>query len=246
MKATISNRLKQIMNERNLKQVDILNKTIPLQSRYNVRLAKNDLSQYVNGKVEPNQDRIFILAKALDVSEAWLLGYDVPKNRIDKDELDITTIFNQLEEYRQARVYNFAEKQLEEQQRDNVVNLNDYIEVTMSGYLSAGTGEYLSEDVQEQVRIPKSIVPSDDYDLVLQVNGDSMQPMFEDHEYIFVKKTTEIRSGQIGVFIIDGESYLKKAYIEDNHLRLVSLNSKYEDLIFDDINDITVVGTVVM
>ena len=73
-----------------------------------------------------------------------------------------------------------------------------------------------------------------------------MEPMFEDHEYIFVKKTTEIRSGQIGVFIIDGESYLKKAYIEDNHLRLVSLNTKYEDLMFDDVNDIKVVGTVVM
>ncbi|MGY0837286.1 S24 family peptidase [Aerococcus urinaeequi] len=55
-----------------------------------------------------------------------------------------------------------------------------------------------------------------------------------------------MRSGQIGVFIIDNESYLKKAYIEDNHLRLVSLNTKYVDLIFDDVNEITVVGTVVM
>lgn len=203
--------------------------------------SKARISNYETGYRSPQQDDLFALAEALNISINDLF----PPIKKD-DNNDIIPLYSKLNPTRQTKVYNFAEKQLEEQNRDNVVNLNDYIEVTMSGYLSAGTGEYLSEDIQEQVRIPKSIVPSDDYDLVLQVNGDSMQPMFEDHEYIFVKKTTEIRNGQIGVFIIDGESYLKKAYIEDNHLRLVSLNSKYEDLMFDDVNDITVVGTVVM
>ena len=38
----------------------------------------------------------------------------------------------------------------------------------------------------------------------------------------------------------------KKAYKEDNQLRLVSLNDKYDDLIFNEVNDIEVIGTVVM
>ena len=44
-------------------------------------MNKSDISQYVSGKVEPNQDKLYVLAKALNVSEAWLMGYDVPMER---------------------------------------------------------------------------------------------------------------------------------------------------------------------
>lgn len=70
-------RLKTIMQERNLKQTDILEKAQPYCETYGVKLRKNDLSQYVNGKVEPGQKKLSILAKALNVSEAWLMGYNV-------------------------------------------------------------------------------------------------------------------------------------------------------------------------
>ena len=64
------------MNERNIKQVDILIKAEPFCKKYNVKLNKNDLSQYVNGKVEPGQQKLSILGMALNVNEAWLMGYD--------------------------------------------------------------------------------------------------------------------------------------------------------------------------
>lgn len=79
---TTSDRLKQLINELNLKQVDILRKCEPLCKHYNVRLGRNDLSQYISGKTEPKQDKLFILAKALDVTEPWLMGYDVPKEKL--------------------------------------------------------------------------------------------------------------------------------------------------------------------
>lgn len=77
-KYNTSYRLNQIMEERNLKQVDILNLSEPYCKKYNVKLRRNDLSQYVSGKVEPGQYKLFVLSKALGVSEAWLMGYDVP------------------------------------------------------------------------------------------------------------------------------------------------------------------------
>ena len=70
-------RLKEIMKERKLKQTDILEKAQPYCEKYGIKLQKNDLSQYVNGKVEPGQKKLSILAKALNVSEAWLMGYNV-------------------------------------------------------------------------------------------------------------------------------------------------------------------------
>ena len=44
-------------------------------------VPKSSLSLYLSGAYEPKQDRIYAMAKALNVSEAWLMGYDVPMER---------------------------------------------------------------------------------------------------------------------------------------------------------------------
>lgn len=85
-KANTADRLKQIMDEKNIKQVDILRAAKPFCEKYGVKLAKNDLSQYVNGKVEPGQEKLTILGLALNVSEAWLMGFDVSRDRESKRE----------------------------------------------------------------------------------------------------------------------------------------------------------------
>lgn len=78
-KSTTSARLKEIMQERGLKQVDILRYAKPYCLKYGTPLNRNDLSQYISGKIEPGQKKLMILAEALDVSPAWLMGLDVPK-----------------------------------------------------------------------------------------------------------------------------------------------------------------------
>ncbi|MDO4307240.1 MAG: hypothetical protein Q4C77_10415 [Eubacteriales bacterium] len=74
-------RLKKIMSDRNLRQVDILELCKPYCAKYNIKLGRNDLSQYVSGKVEPGQKKLTILGMALNVNEAWLMGFDVPMER---------------------------------------------------------------------------------------------------------------------------------------------------------------------
>ena len=60
-KFSTADRLNQIMRTRNMRQVDILNAADPFCRKYGVKLGKNDLSQYVSGKVEPGQDKLTIL-----------------------------------------------------------------------------------------------------------------------------------------------------------------------------------------
>ena len=74
-------RLNYLMVERNLKQKDILNLTQELCEKYDVKFNKSDISQYVSGKTEPNQDKLFILSEALNVNVAWLMGFDVPMKK---------------------------------------------------------------------------------------------------------------------------------------------------------------------
>ena len=74
-------RLNRIMAERNLRQVDILERVKPFCIKYDIKMNKSDLSQYVSGKVEPSQEKLVVLGMALNVSEAWLMGFDVPMER---------------------------------------------------------------------------------------------------------------------------------------------------------------------
>ena len=74
-KKTTAERLREIMGVRGLKQIDILELCAPICEREGIQLRKNDISQYVSGKVTPRQDKLSVLAEALGVSEVWLMGY---------------------------------------------------------------------------------------------------------------------------------------------------------------------------
>ena len=79
--STTAERLQQIMDERNLKQVDVLALAQPYCKKYGVSLGKTALRQYITGKFQPGQDRLQILGLALNVSEARLMGFDVPREK---------------------------------------------------------------------------------------------------------------------------------------------------------------------
>ena len=77
--ATSTERINQIMKEKKLRQIDVLNLAKPFQEKYNIKFSKSHLSQYVNGKSNPDNEKIFLLSKVFGVTEAWLLGYNVPR-----------------------------------------------------------------------------------------------------------------------------------------------------------------------
>jgi len=71
---TIAERIKEGLRLRDMIQADLVEKT---------GLPKSAISSYINGKYEPKQPAIYLMAKALNVSEAWLMGYDVELNEDD-------------------------------------------------------------------------------------------------------------------------------------------------------------------
>lgn len=68
----ISARLRIALDRSGKKQADLVRET---------GLDRGAISSYLSGKYEPKQRAIYALAVALDVNEAWLLGYDVPMDR---------------------------------------------------------------------------------------------------------------------------------------------------------------------
>ncbi|MCY3078559.1 helix-turn-helix domain-containing protein [Aerococcus sp. JJEM-2022b] len=120
MRVTTGSRLKELMSERGLRQVDILNMSKPYQKELNISLNKSHLSQYVNDKSSPDQNKLYLLAKTLNVNEAWLMGFtNVPKERqkekkIDEGNKKIIAIYDQLTPIQQQKVLHYAKQQLDE------------------------------------------------------------------------------------------------------------------------------------
>lgn len=257
MRENTSTRLKQIMKEQNLKQIDILNKSLPFQKKLGVKMGKSALSQYVSGKSNPDQHKLVLLAKTLGVSEPWLMGFEVEKKKSSLLSL-INETSSQLTPPRQQKVYDFAKHELEEQQeserRNKVQSLQKYREmkeqkeefadIEWYGCASAGTGEFMFDN-KEVISLPKKQIPLE-ADFCLTVNGDSMEPLIHHHDYIFVSKQDTLFNGNIGVVIVDGEAFIKKVFFENDKARLQSFNKKYKDIIVDDSNDFRIIGKVVL
>lgn len=75
--AEIKDRLQEALDLRDVRAIDLSRKT---------GIPKNTLSNYLKGNTKPKADRIYQIAAALEVSEAWLLGYDVPATRTEEQK----------------------------------------------------------------------------------------------------------------------------------------------------------------
>ena len=75
--ANIAERLKEAMEAKGLKQVDVIRLAEPIGREYGVRIGKSHISQYLSGKSEPRKDILKVLARTLEVDESWLAGKDI-------------------------------------------------------------------------------------------------------------------------------------------------------------------------
>lgn len=75
--STTSARIREGMELRSLKQTNLVEMT---------GISKGALSSYISGRYLPKQNNIYLIAKALNVNEAWLMGADIPMERISKKE----------------------------------------------------------------------------------------------------------------------------------------------------------------
>lgn len=76
-KSNCSERISTALAIRRMKQSELCERT---------KIPKSAISQYISGAFEPKQDRIYLIAEALNVSEAWLMGFDVPMERQDAQQ----------------------------------------------------------------------------------------------------------------------------------------------------------------
>lgn len=208
-----------------------------------VGMAKSALSRYFNKTREFPLNKVEIFANVLDISSEYILGFD------SRNSTTLETIYNQLDQKRQQKVYSFAEQQLNEQNK--IVDYPIKYDVNIYGKMTAGHGS-INFDKEHPIKTVTLDYAPPSYDIAFEVSGDSMHPTFQDGEVIFVKETKNIRDGMLAAVEINDEAFIKKLYIEENRIRLVSLNCEkdkngnrlYPDFYADEKDNIHMIGRV--
>jgi len=199
------------------------------------------ISRWVSGSRSPMVDDLERLSNLFNVDIKTLMyGAD------DDYANMILKVVSKLSVDQQKDVYSFAKKKLSFSSNSNVIKFpkdDGTIEITASGVLSAGVGEFLDDSTKPFTVTVHKPVPSD-YDYAFQINGHSMEPVYQDKQVVFVKKEDDYRDGQIIAAVMDGCAYLKKLSVVDGEATLVSLNPKYPNIKVDKETGIKILGVV--
>ncbi|MGF1918108.1 S24 family peptidase [Enterococcus faecalis] len=232
-------------------------------------ISYTTLTDWLKAKTYPRIDKIEMLSNYFSISKADLVEERHPATTITQ----ISDTTAKLEEPRQKNVLSYAERQLEEQLHEQekegskIVSLNEkrqensahssYRTAECRGALGAGLGisnfyeDITDEETYEWPRIP---IPDDapyNFDWVYTASGDSMEPLFQDGDIVYVKELeyherSNLDTDTIYAVRVDGVSYLKRIRITEQGMYLVSLNKKYNDILVSEESNIKVVGKVVV
>lgn len=112
-----------------------------------------------------------------------------------------------------------------EKQTAKIIPFCRYIDV-YDNAVSAGTGNFLVDGPKETIQLTKDIIP-ESASFGVKISGDSMEPEFEDGQIAWVLKQDILENGEIGIFYLNGDAYIKKLQDDKNGVFLIFLNEKY-------------------
>lgn len=213
-------------------------------------------NNYETGDREPNSDFLIMISKKFDISTDYILGLQREKEINHTYELK-SSEFEHIEKYRSLDPYgketvsyildrecervSSLQKQKERIEELESENTPQRIIAYYQRLASAGSGDYLFDDIPTDFIRVRSTAISRQADFVIGVNGRSMEDTYHDGDRVFVKKLPEIDIGDIGVFTRGNDCFIKELGTD----RLISHNQDketYPDIPASD--DIRLVGKV--
>lgn len=199
---------------------------------------QNTISQHEKGKRDIDEGDILKYCRALGISPQDL--FDMSSNKRTSKELSI--IYNKLESKRQNKVYDFASRQLDEQngiQEEKVVYL-------VRGRQSAAGSMIHVDDVDAEMGVlPSSIVPNGANELV-RITGDSMEPLIEKGSEVYLRYQPIVEDGEVAIVRVEDEGVTcKYLYRDGKNVILKSENPKYENIVVD-AEKVSVIGKVLL
>lgn len=191
-------------------------------------VTKNSITNWETGISRPELQMIPKLCQALSISADLFFGMPASKTALDKSELTHMNLYRSLDHYKQRTVDALMESMIENDLlafREDCVKTFSHIERDELP-ASAGTGMPLTDSYEHEyvfLRNSRSVCRAD---TIITVSGDSMLPTFRDGDDLLVEYTPEINPGEIGIFIVAGEGFVKEYQPDGLH----SHNARYKTI----------------
>ncbi len=165
-------------------------------------------------------------------------------NLVTVSEKEHIKKYRSLSEHGKKMADSFLDMQYEYEKEESMKLEEPFptITKTLYGYApSAGSGNYLPDTIDENYIVIPDTPKNRKADYIIEVGGDSMEPEYMDGERVLVKKQDSVEIDEIGVFVINGDAYIKQFKSD----RLHSLNPKRGDIYFEENQTITCMGKVI-
>lgn len=212
-----------------------------------IGLSNSGISNIESGLRSVTERHIKLLEAAFNINEHWLRTGEgsmikEPSTAVDTlHEIIRSFDIEQLELMKDC-----LNMIIKEKESDKGSILNFQRTVTRPVYdlpASAGTGQFLDGYSYTNMEFPEYAVPPSST-FGVRIAGDSMEPEYFDDDIVFVRQQPTLENGDIGIFVLNGEGYLKQFEIMDDGYSLISLNSRYPDIHITEGCAIRIVGKV--
>lgn len=188
------------------------------------------IGNYENGVSSPKADILYQVFSVLKCDANYLFQDEMKE--LDTDDLTVPEIklakkYRSLDQYGKEAVDGVLDVEwrrctapAEKEEQDKVI----YIFPAYSMPMSAGTGQPAGSEYPENYRLVKE--PPGRATFIAPVSGDSMEPTYHNGDKLFIRSCPEIEVGQVGVFLMDGQQWVK----ELGEGVLISHNEEYDPI----------------
>ena len=202
--------------KRKISQIELAEKL----RKHSISITNAGISAWEKGNSTPATETFLAVCEILEINDIYTAF--IGENPLDP--------FKNLNEDGKHKVLEYIEL-LEESGRykrplTGVIDLTPRIMKVAMTRASAGTGNFLEEENFEEMEIYDSVPEKADFGVY--IDGDSMEPRFHDEELVWIEQTDSLQPGEIGLFFLDGMTYIKKYVVNQSGTFLVSLNARYK------------------
>ena len=188
-------------------------------------------SAWERGIKEPSKEKVNRLEQLLKVSKGYFT------------EIEIVRLYNTLSNKGKNQVVEYARDLVQKEKTQQVISVSEnFYEYHVYEKMSAGIGASVYDNRNyDTVYFNEELA----HDFASWVSGDSMEPKYHNGSVALIRETGFDYDGAVYAVVCNNQTYIKRVYREEEGLRLVSINPKYEDIFISYDEDPRVVGIIV-
>ena len=188
-------------------------------------------SAWERGIKEPSKEKVKRLEQLLKAPKGYFT------------EIELVRLYNTLSNEGKNQVVEYARDLVQKEKTQKVISVSENLyEYHVYEKMSAGIGATVYDDREyDIVYFDEELA----HDFASWVSGDSMEPKYQDGSVALIRETGFDYDGAVYAVVCNNQTYIKRVFREEEGLRLVSINPRYDDILISYDEDPRVVGVIV-